>query len=98
MFSEVSHLRRAVSRPAFVPRPKREIKTATSHKPLEESETNAGHAPRIPRDGTGAVIGGDGQERTHVRPEASRCLVTTVGEVQVPRVAYSGRGLGAHGP
>jgi hypothetical protein len=44
------------------------------------------------------VVGKDGQERTHVRPDAARRLVTTVGEVDVPRVAYSGRGLGALHP
>jgi hypothetical protein len=44
------------------------------------------------------VVGKDGQERTHIRPDAARSLVTTVGEVDVPRVAYSGRGLGALHP
>jgi hypothetical protein len=44
------------------------------------------------------VVGKDGQERTHVRPDSARGLVTTVGKVDVPRAAYSGRGLQALHP
>lgn len=44
------------------------------------------------------VVGADGQERVHVRHDAVRLLVTTVGAVPVPRVAYSGRGLSALHP
>jgi hypothetical protein len=44
------------------------------------------------------VVGVDGQQRTHARPEAPRHLMTTVGKVEVTRTAYSGRGLGALHP
>jgi len=44
------------------------------------------------------VVGADGRERTHVRHEAARTLVTTVGAVPVPRVTYNGRGLSALHP
>jgi len=44
------------------------------------------------------VVGAEGRERTHVRREAERTLVTTVGAVPVPRVAYNGRGLSALHP
>src|SRR5581483_10825253 len=39
------------------------------------------------------VVGADGVERTHIRPGKTRKLRTTFGPVQVPRAAYSGRGL-----
>ena len=45
-----------------------------------------------------AVVGSDGATRAHCRPGTVRRLVTTVGEVLVPRPAYSGRGLSALHP
>ncbi|MBM3495812.1 MAG: ISKra4 family transposase, partial [Armatimonadetes bacterium] len=44
------------------------------------------------------VAGADGRERTHVRHGAERTLVTTVGPVPIPRVAYNGRRLSALHP
>jgi hypothetical protein len=44
------------------------------------------------------VVGADGKERTHVRCGAERTLVTTVGAVPVPRMAYNGCGLSALHP
>ncbi len=45
-----------------------------------------------------AVVGSDGETRPHVRHGAARTLVTTVGSVPVPRVAYTGRGRSALHP
>jgi hypothetical protein len=39
------------------------------------------------------VVGSDGRRRTHVEP-SQRPLMTVFGPVQVPRLAYRGRGLG----
>lgn len=44
------------------------------------------------------VVGAEGRERTHIRHGAERTLVTTVGPIPVPRVAYSGRNLSALHP
>ena len=46
----------------------------------------------------GPVIGEDGVERTHVRQDTSRELATTVGEVQVTRARYEGRGVDGRHP
>ena len=45
----------------------------------------------------GPVVGSDGEKRTHVR-ESLRHLTTTVGKIEVPRIAYGGRGLCALHP
>jgi len=41
----------------------------------------------------GAVVGADGEERTHVRQGKVRQLETTFGTVEVERTAHGGRGL-----
>ncbi len=46
----------------------------------------------------GPVVGSDGVERTHVRREQSRGLVSVFGPVEVTRIAYSGRHLAALHP
>jgi hypothetical protein len=40
-----------------------------------------------------AVVGADGERRTHVRHDASRQLETVFGTVEVERTGYSGRGV-----
>jgi hypothetical protein len=55
-------------------------------------------AARGAAEASGPVIGADGQERKHVRRKAERKLLTTVGEVPVPRTAYNGRELSALHP
>ena len=45
-----------------------------------------------------AVVGMDGAERTHIRPETSREVETVFGTVEAEREAYSGRGLSALHP
>jgi hypothetical protein len=42
---------------------------------------------------SGPVVGADGVERTHIRKETSRELVSTLGRVEVPRARYEGRGM-----
>ncbi len=44
------------------------------------------------------VVGSDGQTRKHVRRNTARTLVTTVGPVPVPRIAYLGHGLSSLHP
>jgi len=44
------------------------------------------------------VVGADGNERTHLVQDTSRKLETVFGEVEVPRDAHSGSGLGALHP
>jgi hypothetical protein len=49
-------------------------------------------------EAVGPVVGADGRTRPHERHGAERTLVTTVGAVPLPRVAYNGRGLSALHP
>lgn len=44
-------------------------------------------------DACGPVVGADGVERTHARPDTDRRLVTSVGDVDVFRTAHGGRRL-----
>jgi hypothetical protein len=46
----------------------------------------------------GPVVGADGETRTHVRVDTVRHLTTTVGKIEVPRMAHGGRGLCALTP
>jgi len=44
------------------------------------------------------VLGRDGRERSHLRLGTHRRLITSVGEVEVPRASYAGRGLSSLHP
>ena len=47
---------------------------------------------------TGPVVGADGQERTHQRPETKRRLMTVFGPVEVERIQHGGRGTNSLHP